>query len=96
LLPTSDAGLPLDTVTDRLIPADVARRYDRKDLPASLTQALGELLQSPAEITARRAHTAALARTLIKPWAQSVTEDIALLKSIAIREEAAVAAPRTI
>ena len=83
-------------MTDRLIPNDVAYRYDRSALPASLAQALCELLQSPAEIAARRARTAALARGLIKPWAQSVTEDIALLKSLAMREEAAVAAPRTI
>jgi hypothetical protein len=95
LLPTSDASLPLDTVTDRLIPSDVAYRYDRSELPASLAHALCELLKSPAQIADRRARTAALARSLIKPWAQSVTEDIALLKSIAIRKQATVAAPQT-
>jgi hypothetical protein len=95
-LPTSDASLPLDTVTDRLIPSDVAYRYDRSALPASLAQALCELLKSPAQIADRRARTAALARTLIKPWAQSVAEDIALLKSIVMREDATVAMPRTI
>jgi glycosyltransferase involved in cell wall biosynthesis len=96
LLPTSAASVPLDTVTDGLIPGDVARRYDRNDLPASLAEALGALLNSPAEIAARRARTAALARGLIKPWAQSVAEDIALLKSIAAPEGARVAAPQTI
>jgi glycosyltransferase involved in cell wall biosynthesis len=96
LLPTSDASLPLDTVTDRLIPADVARRYDRKDVPASLAYALCELLKSPAEVAIRRARTAALARGLIRSWAQSVAEDIALLKSIATPEGARVATPQTI
>jgi glycosyltransferase involved in cell wall biosynthesis len=96
VLPTSDASLPLDTVTDRLIPEEVACRYDRNDLPVSLAQALGALLNTPAEIATRRARTAILARGLIKPWAQSVAEDVALLKSIAASEKARAAAPQTI
>ncbi len=96
LLPTSDASVPLDTVTDRLIPVEIARRYDRSNLPASLAEALGALLDAPAEIAARRARTAALARGLIKPWAQSVAEDIALLKSIARPQEAHATAPQRI
>jgi hypothetical protein len=96
LLPTSDASVPLDTVTDRLIPGDVARRYDRNNLPASLTQGLCALLSAPAEIAVRRARTAALARDLIKPWAQSVAEDVALLKSIATSQYVRVAASQVI
>ena len=42
VLPTSDPALPLDTVTDRLIPSDAAARYDRTALPDSLADALDE------------------------------------------------------
>jgi glycosyltransferase involved in cell wall biosynthesis len=96
VLPTSDMALPLDTVTDTLIPGDVARRYDRNGLPGSLAETLGDLIRSPAEIAERRVRTAELARKLLKPWAQSVAEDLALLKSIARRSSApAVASQRS-
>ena len=96
VLPTSDKALPLDTVTDTLIPGDVARRYDRNGLPGSLAETLGDLIRSPAEIAERRVRTAELARKLLKPWAQSVAEDLALLKSIARRSPApAVASQRS-
>jgi glycosyltransferase involved in cell wall biosynthesis len=88
LLPTSDAAVPLDTVTDKLIPEDVAPRYDRARLPHSLADALLRLLESPAEIVERRRRSTALAKRLIKPWTQSVAEDIAVLKALAARRAA--------
>lgn len=89
--PTSDASLPLDTVTDRLIPADTATRYDRHAMPRSLADALCRLLKSPDEIAARRARTKELAKHMIRPWPEVVAGDIALLKSVAAREPAAAA-----
>lgn len=82
VMPTSDAALPLDTATDRLIPADVALRYDRARMPASLTEVLRSLVAAPDEIARRRAAAAPLAKRLVKPWAQSVADDIALLKAL--------------
>ena len=86
VLPTSDPSLPLDTVTDRLIPPETAERYDRNALPGSLADALCRLVQSPGEIAARRAQTRALAQKIIRPWSEVVATDIALLKSVAGRE----------
>jgi glycosyltransferase involved in cell wall biosynthesis len=83
VMPTSDRSLPLDTETDRLIPEDVAARYDRDRLPMSLAETLCRLLRSPDEIAARRARTKVLARHLIRPWSEVVASDIALLKSVA-------------
>jgi glycosyltransferase involved in cell wall biosynthesis len=83
LLPTSAPSLPLDTVTDRLIPADVAARYDRASMPASLADTLERLLRNPEEIARRRERTAILARQLVRPWSEVVESDIALLKSVA-------------
>jgi glycosyltransferase involved in cell wall biosynthesis len=93
VLPTSDPAIPLDTVTDNLLPTDIALRYDRTRLPQSLAETLSSLLASPAEIARRRSDTAALAKRVIKPWAQSVAEDIGLLKSIAQRQIVPAAAP---
>ena len=89
VMPTSDRSLPLDTETDRLIPPDVAARYDRDRLPMSLTETLCRLLQSPEEIAARREGTSALARRLIRPWSEVVANDIALLKSVAVHAPSA-------
>jgi glycosyltransferase involved in cell wall biosynthesis len=83
VLPTSDPEIPLDTVTDRLIPSDVAARYDRTKLPASLADALERLLRNPAEIVRRRERTANLARQVVRLWSEVVESDIALLKSVA-------------
>ena len=93
VLPTSDPAIPLDTVTDNLVSGDVALRYDRARLPASLAETLRGLLASPAEVVRRRTNAAALAKRMIKPWAQSVAEDIGLLKSIAQRQGVPAAAP---
>ncbi len=82
VLPTSDRAVPIDTETDRLIPNDAAKRYDREGLPGSLTEALAELVGSPGEFARRKTRTAALAGRLIRPWAKSVETDIKLLKSI--------------
>jgi glycosyltransferase involved in cell wall biosynthesis len=89
VMPTSDAALPLDTATDRLIPADVALRYHRTRMPASLTEALCKLVSAPDEITRRRVAAAALAKRMVKPWAQSVADDIALLKALSSRRQVA-------
>jgi hypothetical protein len=86
VLPTSEPSLPLDTVTDRLIPSGTAERYARNALPGSLADALCRLVQSPNEIAARRAQTRALAQKMIRPWSDVVATDIALLKSVAARE----------
>ena len=86
MLPSSDPQLPLDTATDRLIPADVAKRYDRNALPASLTDALAALLKTPAEIARRRAAAAALKGKLVKSWDEVIAGDIAQLKAIATAE----------
>jgi glycosyltransferase involved in cell wall biosynthesis len=86
VLPTSEPSLPLDTVTDRLIPPEVAARYDRNALPGSLADALCRLVQSPGEIAIRRAQTSALAQKMIRPWSDVVATDIALLKSVVGRE----------
>ena len=93
LLPTSDAAVPLDTVTDKLIPGDVALRYDRARMPQSLAETLHRLLASPAQITERRNRSAALAKRLIKPWTQSVAEDVGLLKALAARRAAPQVVP---
>lgn len=85
VLPTSEPSLPLDTVTDRLIPAVAAERYARNGLPQSLADALIRLVQSPEEIAARRLQTRTLARQMIKPWSDVVASDIALLKSVTAR-----------
>ncbi len=85
VLPTSDPALPLDTVTDRLIPSDAAARYDRTALPESLADALENLLRDPSEIAHRRERTAILARRTVRPWSEVVENDIALLKSVAAR-----------
>ncbi len=85
VLPTSDPSLPLDTVTDRLIPDNVAERYERDALPQSLADALCRLVRSPDEIARRRAQTRALAQQLIRPWSDVVGSDIALLKSVTAR-----------
>jgi glycosyltransferase involved in cell wall biosynthesis len=82
VLPTSDPAIPLDTSTDRLITDDVALRYDRNRLPDSMCEALTKLLNSPREIEERRAQTRALSKTLIRPWSESVVEDISALKSL--------------
>jgi glycosyltransferase involved in cell wall biosynthesis len=91
VFPTSDPAVPLDTVTDRMIPADCAERYDRNGLPQSLTDALCRLIRSPDEIAARRAKSRDVARQLIRPWADVVAGDIALLKSVAARTPSAAA-----
>jgi glycosyltransferase involved in cell wall biosynthesis len=83
VLPTSDPALPLDTVTDRLIPSDTAKRYDRNALPQSLADELCRLIRSPDEIVRCRVSTDSLARQLIRPWSEVVASDIALLKSVA-------------
>jgi glycosyltransferase involved in cell wall biosynthesis len=83
VLPTSDPALPLDTVTDRLIPADAAQRYDRNAMPQSLADALCRMVRAPDEIARRREQTRVLARQLIRPWSEVVASDIALLKSVA-------------
>lgn len=85
VLPTSEPSLPLDTVTDRLIPSDAAVRYSREALPGSLADALCRLVQSRDETAARRARTRALAQQMIRPWSDVVANDIALLKSVAAR-----------
>ena len=85
VLPTSDPSVPLDTVTDRLIPADTAERYARDALPGSLADALCRLVRSPQEIAARRIQTRALAQTIVLPWSDVIANDIALLKSVTIR-----------
>lgn len=85
VLPTSEPLLPLDTVTDKLIPAAAAERYERNGLPGSLAHALTRLVQSPDEIAARRAQIRALAQQMIRPWSDVVASDIALLKSVAAR-----------
>lgn len=54
-----------------------------RGFPNSLAETLRSLLASPAEVTRRRTNTAALGKRMIKPWTQSVAEDIGLLKSIA-------------
>ncbi|MEJ2374251.1 MAG: glycosyltransferase family 4 protein [Pseudolabrys sp.] len=82
VMPNSDPRIPLDTATDRLIPADVAVRYDRNAIPGSLTVALVELIAAPEEIARRRAAAAALKGTLIKSWDEVVAGDIAQLKSL--------------
>lgn len=92
VLPSSDPAVPLDTTTDDLIPADVALRYERARLPSSLAGALRGLVTAPEEVARRRANAAALAKRLIKPWAQSVAEDVGLLKSIARRHAVSAAA----
>ena len=86
VLPTSEPSLPLDTVTDRLIPPETAERYARNALPGSLADALCRLVQSPEEIAARRAQTRALAQKMIRPWSDVVATDIALLKSVTARK----------
>jgi glycosyltransferase involved in cell wall biosynthesis len=83
VLPTSDPALPLDTVTDRLIPAEVAARYERASMPDSLADTLVQLLRNPDEIARRRERTAILARQIVRPWSEVVESDIALLKSVA-------------
>lgn len=85
VLPTSDPALPLDTVTDRLIPAEVAARYARTSMPASLADTLEQLLCNPDEIARRRERTAILSRQIVRPWSEVVDSDIALLKSVAAR-----------
>lgn len=86
VLPTSEPSLPLDTVTDRLIPSDTAERYTRNGLPGSLADALCRLVRSPDEIASRRAQTRALAQKMIRPWSDVVAADIAFLKSVTARE----------
>lgn len=93
VLPASDPALPLDTVTDGLIPESVAMRYRRDRLPDSLAETLSDLLRSPAEVAERRLRATALAKQLIKPWPQVVADDIALLKSIREKHAAAAVAP---
>ncbi len=83
VLPTSDPDVPLDTATDRLIPPDVAKRYNRERIPDSLADALAELMQAPDEIARRRGATRALKGKLVKPWDEVIAGDIAQLKSIA-------------
>lgn len=85
VIPSSDPAVPLDTMTDTLVPADVALRYDRNQMPQSLATALLGLLQAPAEIGERRRRTALLAKRLIKPWQQSMADDLSLLKQIGRR-----------
>ena len=83
VMPSSDPRVPLDTATDRLIPADVAMRYDRDAMPRSLASALAGLIAAPQEIARRRAAAAALRNTLIKSWDEVIAGDIAQLKSVA-------------
>jgi glycosyltransferase involved in cell wall biosynthesis len=83
VLPTSNPAVPLDTATDRLIPADVAKRYRRDRIPDSLTDTLTELVQAPKDIARRRKAAAALKGTLIKPWEEVIIADIAQLKAFA-------------
>jgi glycosyltransferase involved in cell wall biosynthesis len=92
VLPTSDPTLPLDTITDNLIPDSVAQRYDRNRLPDSLADTLMKLLRSPEEIAERRRNATVLAGRLLRPWPQVVGDDIALMKSIAQGQAAPVAA----
>ena len=82
MMPSSDATIPIDTVTDTLIPNDVASRFDRHRMPLSLTEVLLRLLSSPEEIARRRSSAKALAKRLLRPWAQSAAEDVGLLRVI--------------
>ncbi len=84
VLPTSDPDVPLDTATDRLIPGDVAKRYNRARIPDSLVDALTELIQAPDEIARRRGATQALKGKLVKAWDDVIADDIARLKKIAV------------
>jgi glycosyltransferase involved in cell wall biosynthesis len=83
VLPRSDPGVPLDTATDRLIPADAAKRYNRERIPDSLTDALAALIQAPDEIARRREATRGLKGKLVRPWDDVIANDIAQLKNIA-------------
>ena len=93
VLPTSDPDVPLDTATDRLMPADVATRYNRERIPDSLADALAELIQAPHEIARRRGATQALKGKLVKPWDDVIADDIAHLKKIAVGRPAPKTTP---
>jgi glycosyltransferase involved in cell wall biosynthesis len=83
VFPTSDPSIPLDTVTDTLIPPDVALRYDRSRLPGSLADELTALVARPVEIARRQAGTRELAAKLVRPWSRCIADDIAELKAVA-------------
>lgn len=80
LIPTSDPAIPIDTSTDRLLPHDAAMRYDRKEPTESLARAVSDLIGNPAKIAAYRASARKCARALLRPWAEQIDSDIALLK----------------
>ena len=93
MLPTSDPGVPLDTATDQLIPADAAKRYNRERIPDSLADALAELIQAPDEIARRREATRGLKGKLVRPWDDVIADDIADLKNTAVGRRAPQATP---
>jgi glycosyltransferase involved in cell wall biosynthesis len=86
VVPSSDPETPLDTATDRILPADIVTRYDRDSVPESLAAALAELVADPARIGALRAATKALSATVLRSWTDCIAEDKHLLDAIAARK----------
>lgn len=83
VIPTSDPGIPLDTATDEILPADVVLRYDRTDLSSSLASLLTALVADPARIKSLRSATESLGKQLLRRWTDCVAEDKRILYAIA-------------
>ena len=74
-----DPEVPVDMVTQRLIPDSAAIRIARDRTPAALAEALCRLIDRPDEIAARQVAAAALAKTLLEPWPARIAREIAIL-----------------
>jgi glycosyltransferase involved in cell wall biosynthesis len=75
----SDEAVPVDTMTDTLIPREAALRVSRDDTPGSLAQALADLIGSPEDIARRKTESRTLAAQLLKSWPTRIEADMAIL-----------------
>jgi glycosyltransferase involved in cell wall biosynthesis len=79
VLLAADQSVPVDTMTDRLVPETAALRVARDDTPGSLADTLAQLIGAPDEIARRQDASGRLAARLLEPWSARIAADMAVL-----------------
>ena len=86
VIPTSDPLIPIDTVTDKLLPENVVVRYDRRHPTGALSATLTDLIENPSRVAAYQDAARKCARQLLKTWSERIEDDIALLRQFAEKQ----------
>lgn len=79
VLLASDKAVPVDTMTDTLVPAEAALRVARDETPRSLNETLAGLIANPDEISRRKDASGRLAAQLLESWPARIEADMAIL-----------------